>query len=81
MTPQEGKEKDRKDSLEVKWIVILTAITGLFVWGYTNLDNRKLDRAVYEEASRNMLDMKDDLRAIRKLMDQHAFRMIDGKER
>lgn len=78
MTPQ---EKDRKDSLEVKWIVILTALTGLFVWGYTNLDTRKLDRAVYEEASRNMADMKDDLRAIRKLMDQHAFRIIDGGPR
>lgn len=80
MTQQE-QEKDRRDTLEVKWIVILSVLTGLFLWGYNNLDVRKLDRAVFEEASRNMTDMRDDLRAIRKLMDQHAFRAIDNGRR
>lgn len=84
MTEQERDHqdnKDRKDSLEVQWIVILMFLLGLFSWGYMTLDSRKLDKAVFEQASQNMTDMRDDLRAIRNLMDQHAFRAVDGGRR
>lgn len=80
MTDQEQYEKDRKDTLEVKWVAVLGLLFGLFLWGYMNLETRKLDKAVFEQASQNMADMRDDLRAIRELMDQHAFRNF-GPER
>lgn len=78
MTEQE-QEKDHRDTLEVKWVAVLGLLFGLFLWGYMNLETRKLDKAVFEQANQNMSDMRNDLRAIRELMDQHAFRRSFGE--
>lgn len=85
MTDQEHSEKKHKDSVELKWVYVLSVLGSLFsllgaifLWGYNNLDERKLDKAVFEQQAQRMTDMRDDIRAIREIMDRHAFRQFGG---
>lgn len=73
-------DQEYKDSVELKWVYILSVLGSLlsilgavFLWGYNNLDARKLDKTVFEQQSQRITDMRDDLRAIRELMDRQAF--------
>lgn len=79
-------EKEYRDSVELKWVYVLgvlgsllTILGSVFLWGYNNLNERKLDKTAFEQQSQRITDMRDDIRAIRELMDRHAFHFGDRR--
>lgn len=58
-------EKDKRDQLEVSWVRIISFLLALFAGGYMLLENRKLDKAVFEQHVKMMESMADDIRFIR----------------
>lgn len=53
-------------------IAILTLIFTLIFMSYITLDHNKLERSVFEEHTKSILSMKDDIRSIREIMEKHA---------
>lgn len=86
MTEHEKDEAERKDKLEVPWVVVLGLIFALFAWGWSNLSNRytdldrtKLDKGVFEEHQRNITAMQGDISRIRDILEKHAVHFGPGR--
>lgn len=73
------QEQDHKNQLEVSWITIISAGLGLLLLTYTILNSRidsieqkKLDKAVFEEHQLNITSIKSDIGRIRDILEQHS---------
>lgn len=67
------------EGLRLSWVLILGGILTLGGMGYTqlqthtaSLESQKLDKATFEEHNKMIAAMRDDIAAIRRLVDQHG---------
>lgn len=57
-------ERNRRDQLEVPWILVVSALVGVFLWGFTFLSSTKLDKVAFEQHEKAMSAMQTDIKAI-----------------